>query len=673
MKMEKTATKPAPVRRTARRPARHTARTARGGSPLWPALLGLQILFLAVLTFSAGGHTLDGDAAKVCAHLRGIWESGSLLVPDWQYITTMELDCALLPALPFYGLTHDPVLAFHLADLVLIGCWVGVILLLFRRLGEPVQYGCLACLLVLLPYEFAMLGYWNMMFLNAAQYGLKVLLPLLLAALLLDARRRPSVSAWVLLGLLLAGVLCTSFSSGVYVAGCGLAPVLAAAAWKWLRGRLSLTLYRGCCAGGTLAAALAGLGLNAALDIHTKGNAMTLITADQFWGNAGRCLAAFFRLFGGLPGSSVEVLSAAGISALLRLLLAAALVAGAVCLPRAMGVWKVLPEGAVFLGTIFWWNLAVLLLTDTTYGDPFFEYRYHLMGAVPLLLLLALWAQRWPLLQPGRLRAAAALGGSVLVAVLAVVCDADAAKAIDASTENEAQYALCQAVEGMEGIQDVFVEYNAGGAEICAALDGDHRYIIYMANMHSTLTYDGYLADTDATAYQGPALLALPTGAKLEDNIQSYLAGQFRFVSTVGGYDLYRCDTAPLLDGAVGLAFGSRGLDYCDSYEYQYAGTMDQRRHLLTDPIGGTVVERRGLELCRTASITLDYTVTAGEGQVGSLELWQGDKRLASAPLESGGSTATLTDLPAGEGYTLKVTMNPDATADLGSFLFEAQ
>lgn len=668
--MERNATKPAPARRTAR-PADRTV--PRRGSPLWPVLLGLQILFLAVVTLSTGGHTLDGDAAKVYAHLRGIWESGTLLVPDWQYITTMELDCALLPALPFYGLTHDPVLACHLADLVMIGCWVGVILLLFRRLGEPVQYGCLACLLVLLPYEFAMLGYWNMMFLNAAQYGFKVLLPLLLTALLLDARHRPSASAWVLLGLYLAGVLCTSFSSGVYVAGCGLAPVLAAAGWKWLRGRISLTLYRGCCVGGTLAAALAGLGLNAALDIQTRGNAMNLVTADKLWDNAGRCLAAFFRLFGAAPGSSVAVLSAAGVSALLRMLLAAALVAGVFCLPRALAAGGLLPEGAVFLGTIFWWNLAVLLLTDTTYGDPFFEYRYHLMGAVPLLLLLALWAQRWPGLRPARLRAAAALGGSLLVAVLAVVCDADALKAIRTSTGNEAQYALCQAVEQMEGVEDVFVEYNAGGAEICAALDGDHRYIIYMANMHSTLTYDGYLADTDATAYQGPALLALPAGAKLEDNIQSYLAGAFRYVSTVGGYDLYRCDTAPLLDGAVGLDFGTQGLDYCDSYEYQYLGTMDERRHLLTDPIGGTVVERRGLNLCRTASITLEYTVTAGEGQVGSLELWQNDKCLATAPLESGGSTAVLTDLPAGEGYTLRVTMNPDTTADLGTIRFDAR
>lgn len=666
--MEHTLTKSAPARR--RPPAR---RSPGVGSLLWPALLGLQLLFLAVVTLSTGGRTLDGDAAKVYAHLRGIWESGTLLVPDWQYITTMELDCALLPALPFYALTHDPVLACHLADLVLLGCWVGVILLLFRRLGEPPAYGCLACLLVLVPYEFAMLGYWNMMFLNAAQYGIKVLLPLLLTALLLDARRRPTPAAWVLLGLYLAGVLCTSFSSGVYVAACGLAPVLAAAAWKWLRGRISLTFYRGCCVGGTLAAALAGFGLNAALDIPTRGNAMTLVTADKLWDNAGRCLAAFFRLFGAAPGQTVEVLSADGVSALLRMLLAAALVAGVLFLPRAMRAGGVLPEGAVFLGAIFWWNLVVLLLTDTTYGDPFFEYRYHLMGAVPLLLLLALWAQRWPMLRPARLRVAAALGGSLLAVVLVVFCDADALKAIDASTQNEAQYALCEAVEQMDGVEDVFVEYNAGGAEICAALDGDHRYIIYMADMYSTLTYDGYLADTDATAYQGPALLALPAGAKLEDNIQSYLTGQFQFVSTAGGYDLYRCDTAPLLDGAVGLAFGTEGLDYCDSYEYQYAGTMDERRHLLTDSAGGTVVERAGLELCRTASITLEYTVTAGEGQVGSLELWQDGKRLASAPLESGGSSAVLTDLPAGENYTLRVVMNPDTAADLGVIRFAAQ
>lgn len=59
----------------------------------------------------------------------------------------------------------------------------------------------LAVLLVLAPWRFGMLDYWNMLFLNAAQYSFKVLLPLLLFALLLARRPRAGIgcsrrSAW---------------------------------------------------------------------------------------------------------------------------------------------------------------------------------------------------------------------------------------------------------------------------------------------------------------------------------------------------------------------------------------------------------------------------------------------------------------------------------------------
>ena len=103
------------------------------GDVLTVALVLVQCAFLLAVTFAAGGATLDGDAAKVCANLRGVWEQGRLILQDWVYPTTMELDCALLFALPFYGLTGDPVLALHLADGVLVFAWAGVVWLLCRR------------------------------------------------------------------------------------------------------------------------------------------------------------------------------------------------------------------------------------------------------------------------------------------------------------------------------------------------------------------------------------------------------------------------------------------------------------------------------------------------------------------------------------------------------------
>ena len=91
----------------------------------WWLAAAIQVVFLCLTALRAGGAVIDNDAAKVYTHMMAIWESGTFLVPDWRYITTMELDCTTLLALPFYGLTHNPVLAFW--------CGNGVLLVLWRR------------------------------------------------------------------------------------------------------------------------------------------------------------------------------------------------------------------------------------------------------------------------------------------------------------------------------------------------------------------------------------------------------------------------------------------------------------------------------------------------------------------------------------------------------------
>ena len=102
---------------------------------LWGFLAAAQILFLCAVSWRAGGAVLDYDAAKAFTHMIASWGSGTLIVPEWQYITTMELDCADLLALPFYGLTRDVLLAFWCANVLLLAMWAALIGLLMRRMG----------------------------------------------------------------------------------------------------------------------------------------------------------------------------------------------------------------------------------------------------------------------------------------------------------------------------------------------------------------------------------------------------------------------------------------------------------------------------------------------------------------------------------------------------------
>ena len=124
----------------------------------WLFLAAAQIVFLCAVSWKAGGATIDNDAGKVFTHMMAIWESGTLAVPDWQYITTMEVDCTTILALPFYGLTRNPILAFWCGNVILLAGWAALLYTLVRRMGGSIAKASLTILAVLLPSEFSILG-----------------------------------------------------------------------------------------------------------------------------------------------------------------------------------------------------------------------------------------------------------------------------------------------------------------------------------------------------------------------------------------------------------------------------------------------------------------------------------------------------------------------------------
>ena len=159
------------------------------GETLFLFLLIVQVAFLIVTTFGLGNRAIDGDTGRLYQHMEAIWESGTLFVPEWIYPTTMELDCSLLLALPFYGITKDAVTAFACSCVVIIFLWIRMACCLAGRINRYCSLHIpapLVCILILIPYSTANLYYWNMMFLNGAQYAFKVMIPLLLICLLLE-------------------------------------------------------------------------------------------------------------------------------------------------------------------------------------------------------------------------------------------------------------------------------------------------------------------------------------------------------------------------------------------------------------------------------------------------------------------------------------------------------
>ncbi len=406
---------------------------------------------------------------------------------------------------------------------------------------------------------------------------------------------------------------------------------------------------------------------------------MNLNSLDTLRDNAANCVIGFFRLFGAVPDAATPVFSAAGISCLLRAGLAGGVLA--VCLwctvkaltgtlPRELAPGK-------YLLAIFWWNLAVLLLTDTRYGDPYFEYRYHLMGAVPLLVLAA-FAAPTLVRQPVRLHRAGVAAGTLGMAALVLAVDTGAVGSIWQADGtfgvNTKERELCGVISSMD-VDDVLIAGESSVAEVCGALDPSRRYMMLMDMGEGGWmlgTWDGRLTDTDALAYQSPAAIVCSHETYENGGLAGSISGHWTYYGETADFVVLRTDGAPLVDGQpAGLPYGEAAIDYPNTSWYTWTGTMDDDRRLHTDPAGGEVLRSPGLELYTDTRITLTCE-SAGSGTAGTLQLWGTDGALlAETPVPAGSAQVTL-DAPAGNGAVLTLTMAPGTEAVVEPLRFDA-
>lgn len=645
-----------------------------------PAVLVLQVLFLIIMMFLSGNTMIDGDSARLYLHMEAIWNAKTLFVPDWIYPTTVELDCALLFALPFYGLFRDPVIAFCCANVVIILLWIMLIYALCKRINAVSSLRInpfLACLLVLTPYSTAFLYYWNMMFLNGSQYAFKVMLPLLLMYLLLAPKEKsPTKSDWICTVIYLASLFITALSSGIYVAAMGIAPLLLTFAVLWMYEKVPLSIHRLVCILGSIAATLAGLFYARWLGLDFSGGQMNLCSLYTLADNVSGCIVGFFRIFGAVTSGSTSVTRLAGMAQLLCWCLASVMLvrAGIVLFRAVRGKVSNTEYPALYLIAPAIWNFALLMILDTRYGDPYFEVRYHLMGGVPLFILACAHFTERKKEHPPRVRFVLPVLGTAFACALVLLCDRRAYSILRNPNGtlgiNTDEHVLCDAIDQLD-VSDVFIVQSNSAVEICSVLDPSRHYKLLWSQEDRCYlnTFDGPMSDTDADPSIGSAALVLPLDTDLSD-LPSYLQNAV-YKSETNTHKIYLLPNGSLPDGAVGLPYaGETGLDYANSDGYEYQGIMDENRCLSTAGYTGTVLHSPDLSLAQTTDITLTW----GEESLadGTVSILQGDRVIAQKKISSGAQTTLLTDIPAGEGYALTVETASDAGLVLQSILFTA-
>lgn len=120
------------------------------------AALCLQLLYIIYLNLFHCSSYIDYDMAKLYRHAIEIVRNGSFLIPDWKYITTMELDCSLFLAIPFYLLTKNIYISFGIANVIFIFLYLFVIFDILKKFDIRFEYKCVAAFLFLIPYRLGL-------------------------------------------------------------------------------------------------------------------------------------------------------------------------------------------------------------------------------------------------------------------------------------------------------------------------------------------------------------------------------------------------------------------------------------------------------------------------------------------------------------------------------------
>jgi len=196
------------------------------------ALLIVQAGFIIYFNLSDIRCSLDYDAANTFYHYMEVIKNGTMRLEDWNHTTTLELDGSFLFVVPLYYITNDIFLSVGIGNIILMILYIFVIYRIMHYAGVNKMFTYFTLCLVLTPYSFGMLEYFNMMFFGGACYSVKTLVPLifLLLVQLLTKKDFKEKVERIELGIvviLYAGLLfVTAFSTGIYTMLCGLLPMI---------------------------------------------------------------------------------------------------------------------------------------------------------------------------------------------------------------------------------------------------------------------------------------------------------------------------------------------------------------------------------------------------------------------------------------------------------------
>ena len=352
-------------------------------------LLAVQVGFTSYINLFYNAKLNDYDASGAYVHILEIYKSHTLFPSTYGYATTMDVDSTVGLAAIIFGICKNVFMAQGICNIIVVLAYLFVIREIFTAIGADKRAMLTTMILVILPYSMSMVGYWDVMFVGAAANAVRNLIPLLYFSILLDIRtERRGKLFWIKVATCLLMMLLTSISAGYYVMLFGILSLIACDFYQFLKkGELAeLISLRWVLHIVMAIVCLLGLRIQNHMGFTSRSSEQTVVPAIRFTQNLGAWFTGIFELFGALPEEGETALSdMVGRTMALKY---------GICLfflgSFLFFLFRFLRQRSdrphimyvLFVGII---DALALLFLDTTYGALTYEYRYHIM---PMLFVM---------------------------------------------------------------------------------------------------------------------------------------------------------------------------------------------------------------------------------------------------------------------------------------------
>ncbi len=655
-------------------------------------LLCLQAVFIIYTNLFGIPETMDNDTAKLFVHAIEMWRNKTAFIPSWINQTTLEIDCPLFLAVFIYGITGNIYISFGIADIVLTVLLLYTVYRILKRLNIKNEVILFTFLLILIPYSFGQLLYYNMTFFSGGQYLVKTLVPLLLIDLISD-----DISGKIrynLTGILLY-FLCfiCAVSSSLYVFLTGIMPVFACYIWcgffnkekikeNLLRRQTILCFF-------VTAFSAAGVLVSHINHVGSSTQDTTLISVKNAITGLLNIPGSWLELLGAFPYDTMPFLSLTAISYVMRAFLALLIISAVVCnivktIRSLKGAKEDMFVKAAFI-VIILFNMIILWFTGRS-GEA----RYFTCSVViGLILAGSLYTccdsneddKRADIIRPALI---------LLVAVVAILSDIKVLKGDcypGKTGDNLKLISLSGVIAGYPE-RTVFFLNDTDAAEMMRAFDHDSGriYLAYKTDSdiynESGVKANDYYADiTDASRLDNDHLMIVNEYYGSTDLLPDYMKDLYTEADRFQNFAIYKA-SVNRMDGLSGYEYNDHSKDYCYSTGYTiYNGmiTIDGRLSAVGNDdyvISSSYLGPYTGEL----DIRMHYSGMAEDGQpgetIGKLEVWDGDTHEL---IGSGEVTGDGTDSEfAIEGIKLrsqnpvmKLYLNGNCSIDIESFEYD--